>query len=63
VPVQTGDLLDGGDSFFFGLMGEHGSGDNVSDSVDVGHGGLPGLVGFDQTSVSCGQTGLLQVEA
>ena len=41
VAVLTGDHFGGGHAFVFGLVGQHGAFDHITDSVDAGHRGAP----------------------
>lgn len=55
-------VLDGGDTLLFGLMGEHGAVNDVTNSVDMRLLGLPRLVNFDLAPLVGLEAGLLKIE-
>lgn len=55
-------MLDGSDAFFLGLVGEHGSRNDISDGVDVWLAGLPVVVDVNLAPLVGSEAGLGQVE-
>ena len=53
VPVARFDVFYGGDTFFFGFVGEHGTECDVADTADVGVGSAVFRVDDDTTFVVC----------
>ncbi len=63
VPVTLADVLDGGNTLFFGLVREHRSEGDVTDALDVLHGRVELVVDYDAALVVELDADLLEVEA
>lgn len=59
----SGDAFDAGDAFFFGFVGEHGSGDDIADGVDAGDVGLEVLVDRDASFFVGFESGFFEPES
>lgn len=62
VTDTAGQLFDDGDTFLFGLVRQHGTLDDVTNGVDVGHGGAEVVVNGHATSFVELDADLLQAQ-
>mmetsp|Transcript_20960 Transcript_20960/g.53082 ORF Transcript_20960/g.53082 Transcript_20960/m.53082 type:complete len:437 (+) Transcript_20960:337-1647(+) len=60
--LRVDDILNGSNTFFFGLVCEHGSLDHITDGADGRHVGSKVLIGHDHSTIGHLHTDLVQTE-